>query len=981
MLAANIADRAMSNIHKLHAASVSPVPNFNWISMGPDNIGGRTRAILIDNTDPSHQTIFAAGVSGGVWKSTDGGGTWGNATATISFSQEDTMQNINVCCLAQDSKGAIYAGTGEGFSDYLGGEGFSTAILGGGIFKSTDDGKTWRLLPRTAPSVANNNSVNWAYVNRIAIRPDSFQVIYAATNEGLMVSHDSGATWNYAINSANNRYLSYLSLDVKVSNDGSIVVACVNDAGFYCYPKSGNSNLFTQIHSAGAGRLPANVARIEFAFSPTDANRIYASDINQTGAEDTGSVYMTMTGKANGGYWYRIGPGGNIQSAIYANTLGVPPANKAQVLLGSTTLWEWSGASLNDTVGSWEKVTHENAYFEGDPLWIHTYQHIIVFDTNNPQTVYIGCDGGVFKCSNLYLNPNNVNGTGTGSIANLSFEPINRNYNVTQYYSVCYSPHVNYETVHYNNTTMLQGMGVGGGTQDNGSPYINGTYFPGYPNDAMDMSGGDGGGCAVSQLNPNIAYFSSYYGTLLKTQNLTNLSFPTSAYTQTRGLDDGGNIDSIYRLGTSCYVFPVALYENPYDILNKDSLQFINSTDSNYQAGNTIWPISPNGSVPYPYILTKPLAVGDTIMVPDRVVSRLAVGFSPSEGGIWINGQGASNNTVIWMPIAGPLSTPDAYTSNYGDCIHSLAWSADGNTLFAGTEQGTFFRFSNINSIIANSYKSGALWSNTPGGIVANTTRVISTNLTTALGINGRDILSISVDPANGNNVMVTSGNYGNTKYVFYSNNALDTNGTPTFIAAQGNLPAMPVYCSILDIMDSNGHYITGSAMVGTERGIYTTANINQGASTKWVKNNNDMANVLTLALKQQTMPAWLCNNAGVIYAGTHGRGIWCSNTEYQYPTGVPGEPTPESSANNLLVYPNPMISQGTIQYTLETTDNVSITIYDMQGRQIKILTSGLQSSGKHLITFSSAGIPEGTYFVSLTGNNYRKTTKLLILK
>ncbi len=50
--------------------------NLNWEELGPDNVGGRTRAILIDKRDPSNNTVYAGGVGGGMWKSTDGANTW-----------------------------------------------------------------------------------------------------------------------------------------------------------------------------------------------------------------------------------------------------------------------------------------------------------------------------------------------------------------------------------------------------------------------------------------------------------------------------------------------------------------------------------------------------------------------------------------------------------------------------------------------------------------------------------------------------------------------------------------------------------------------------------------------------------------------------------------------------------------------------------------------------------------------------------------
>ncbi|HWY99026.1 MAG TPA: hypothetical protein VNY36_08075, partial [Bacteroidia bacterium] len=123
----------------------------NWTNLGPTNIGGRTRAILIDKNDPTHNTVFAGGVSGGLWKSVNGGASWN----TIN----DNLSNICVSSIAQDSSGNIFIGTGEGFSLYVEGEAFSTGILGGGMFESTDDGKTFTLVPGTQPTTANDDAI------------------------------------------------------------------------------------------------------------------------------------------------------------------------------------------------------------------------------------------------------------------------------------------------------------------------------------------------------------------------------------------------------------------------------------------------------------------------------------------------------------------------------------------------------------------------------------------------------------------------------------------------------------------------------------------------------------------------------------------------------------------------------------------------------------------------------------------------------
>lgn len=115
--------------------------NLNWRSLGPNNIGGRTRAILIDNTDPD--IMYIGAVSGGLFKSVNAGASW----APVN----DQQDNLAVVSLAQSSNGDIYFGTGEG--QYYANSGRKgQGIIGDGVFKSEDGGVTFSQLPSTDPT-------------------------------------------------------------------------------------------------------------------------------------------------------------------------------------------------------------------------------------------------------------------------------------------------------------------------------------------------------------------------------------------------------------------------------------------------------------------------------------------------------------------------------------------------------------------------------------------------------------------------------------------------------------------------------------------------------------------------------------------------------------------------------------------------------------------------------------------------------------
>ncbi len=150
-----------------------------WTELGPNNVGGRTRALLIHPTNPS--VMYAAGVSGGVWKTTNGGALWTPLA--------DLMANLAVNSLAMDPKNpnVIYAGTGEGYFNIDG-------IRGAGVFKTTDGGATWTRL-------ASTTTADFYYVNDIVVSPASSQRLYAATGAGVFRSLDDGASWTRILSS------------------------------------------------------------------------------------------------------------------------------------------------------------------------------------------------------------------------------------------------------------------------------------------------------------------------------------------------------------------------------------------------------------------------------------------------------------------------------------------------------------------------------------------------------------------------------------------------------------------------------------------------------------------------------------------------------------------------------------------------------------------------------------------------------------
>ncbi len=131
----------------------------NWVERGPDNVGGRTRAVIFDPNDPANETVFAGGVSGGLWKNTK------ISDPNTVWTRVNIPTNLAVTSITYDPNNTniFYLGTGE---SYVSGD-----VNGDGVWKSEDAGVSWTKVfggisgPTTFVSASNitiNTPVNIA---------------------------------------------------------------------------------------------------------------------------------------------------------------------------------------------------------------------------------------------------------------------------------------------------------------------------------------------------------------------------------------------------------------------------------------------------------------------------------------------------------------------------------------------------------------------------------------------------------------------------------------------------------------------------------------------------------------------------------------------------------------------------------------------------------------------------------------------------
>jgi hypothetical protein len=466
------------SIQQANEAAKDRAVTMTWSELGPSNVGGRTRALLVDNQDATGNTLFAGGVSGGLWKSTTGASSW--------LKVNDMQENLAVSCITQTTNGDIYYGTGEGGFNNTTGSGVS-GYHGNGIFYSNDGGKTFTQLAKTKP---NGTSSPWIDVNTMASL--SSGRVFAGVAKGLFYSDDKGQTWTTvtALGTASVK-------ELKVDKNGVIYAA--TSALIW---KSTDGSTWKKLVVTPMGTS----SRISLAISYSNPDIIYCMSASTNDgrlegiyrsdkAGDDPQSWVRIAKKANNLYDFDPLSNPTAPQGSYNNVLAVDPSDPDRVFAAGVDWWEWQNPTNHaGSKAGWHR-TAVNNYFGGVPNYIHSDKHAIVFwfDPQTPSKfiTYVGSDGGIAKSGDQCVK----------------FVESNKGYNVTQFYGLAMAPKRNIDATER----------VFGGTQDNGTQLINGNGNT--KRDAIEISGGDGFQAEASHIFPDVMFYGVYYGDYSRSAN------------------------------------------------------------------------------------------------------------------------------------------------------------------------------------------------------------------------------------------------------------------------------------------------------------------------------------------------------------------------------------------------------------------------------------------------------------------------------
>jgi len=970
------------NEARLIRASQPRVSEFSWTEQGPENIGGRTRAVCVDRNNEEH--VYAGSVSGGLFESFNGGDNWQKVPDWDAF--------MYISAIVQTNDGTILVGTGEGapFSEPFN-------VGGRGVYykNPNDPDAVWTVIPGTG-------SMN---VNELAASGFNNDV-FIATSTGLRL-------WDKSVG-GNSTALSVGSgscNEVEVSGDGQVVLCRfgTNQASGAFVSQDGGDNFFAVHGSANAGKIPpGSGARFEFTISKNRVNGEYVCYLNGTNSTTAGVFRSSDSGTT----WAQIAPGSTgVDSPVnfyglgqgnYNSTNAVDPTNPNRLLVGGLDIHEWTIATTEPSVtGGWAQLS---LWFVPDPspLYVHADNHRIVFSPSNK--MFIGNDGGIGISDNL----------------GETFYPANRGYATIQFYSL-----------------GVDGDGrLLGGTQDNGTLYNN--LQNATPKEFRDMIGGDGFDAAISFYNPAIMFGSLYYGAILRTGSQgTNWGgfIPNYVGYNEVGLGEGGAAPADFhfhtRLGLGEFydensrdsvtysptftapsgtmieipslatgnLIPYTLSENVYfddtvfydpslnvtdfevkDLTTGTTYQLFSLTWSNLTAPGQAPQVGHTLQVTAPSVFTiivetvttydrffgqHPITGKLLDMVNDEFITNVSwdtIVVSDPYQSIFITHTRKNGGELYMTRDAVRLASSDVKWSKIVEGIGGMftgeiAFSANLEHVYVGTSSG-LWRIDGIrdaystenNFTIQTDLRAAA---GAPG-------------ITKTLILSGA-ISGVSINPADAGDVLVTRAGVGGSGRIFRSTTADVATGAGTFSDITGNLTTnMACYDVLVDRTDSD------LLLVGTDYGLWFSNN----GGTTWTYSSEGFGEVPVYRIAQNWREGHPnTSRPGEIYIATFGRGMFASDSVLDL-DNLSQNDAPKKEFE-VMVYPNPLQNDGAVRFDTNENGNVKMEIYSLSGRLIQSSTEYL-TAGVQNMSFAADKLEKGAYIVKITAGSQTSSAKFI---
>ena len=950
-----------------------------WEERGPDNIGGRTRALLFDPNDDSQETVYAGGVSGGLWKNTN------ISDINSAWSYVGISENLSVSSIAVDPNNTNiwYVGTGE---SYTGGD-----AVGNGLWKTIDGGATWNQVYGgvTGSSYVDTSPGAILTINSPANIAGDYNIIVAAAfgsplstaiSGDLVLAIDGASPTDDACSTIENTSemngkiavikRGACSFDDKVKraqDAGAIAVIVVNNVSGAAISMGGDGLGFEEEGN------PLNITITSAMVNNIDGDAIIAalgSGVNgslQPGSNTTG---------------YTILPG--IQ---HINDLVVRDNNGTSEVFFAAAETFASGALIGiNEVGvykstdgtSFSKLTlSAGENLEPNNIKIAADNSIYVSTQSNSfgeggGRIYQSTDGTTFTlkhtvpggrrteiaCSQTDANTIYV-------LAQLSSDPVG-----------IYKTTDNFTNV----TTLPLPNDVDNGIPEN--DFTRGQAF-------YDLL------LRVDPTNDDILYvggidlFKSInggtsWGQISKWSNNNNLAAlnVSSVHADQHGLAFSSSSKMLFSNDGGVYLSNDAGVTILPRKKGYNTLQF-------YTVG-----VAPTTAFSGKEYFLAGAQDNGTLIIQDAAAG--VNGFVETFGGdgaySFFDQDGTDqyyianyvyNNAIVLFDLSNGTSREiNSESSSNGDFINQEALDSNLDILYSNYSSGSNYivrMYGNLKSgvVTKKSLAFASVMDAEPSALTVSPYTTNQSNL--FIGLKNGKIIKIkgttntfpnnpewtditgsnfvgSVSDielgANENEIFVTMHNYG-VNNIWYTND-----GGTNWSEKEGDLPDMPVKAILQNPLR------TEEVIIGTDLGVWRTSNF-FAASPNWVQSYNGMSNVKVNDLDLR--------DDNTVFASTYGRGVFSG----KFTAEVASVDDVLAGTKAFTIYPT--ISNG--NFTLQAKSSAgktNVNIFDISGRQVYKSNLDFAENEKHAVSLQ---VSSGIYIVNIMDENNNKSSKKIVIE
>lgn len=978
-----------------------------WIERGPNNVGGRTRAIIFDPTDPTGNTVIAGGVSGGLWKNTNISSSSSTWTRISTLPEHLNVQNI---AIDPNNTSTWYVGTGE---SYVFGD-----VQGNGVWKTTNAGVSWTRVFGGGTLTTVNNSIK----NLSIISPSNSGVVgqYSTgtaswvggavtapiINKSIVLMDDGTAPNEDGCTATSQNYANKIVLirrgsctfeskSVIAQNAGALAVIIMNNA-------AGVGPMGMADDAASTGTIPT------ISISKEDGDLLMANLTNLTG-----TIQPTQPGEFNGNIVSGVQ---HINDIVIKNNGGVSDiyialgdglySNSRNNTLFSPTTYGLYKSSNGGT--SWTKLT------------------LPVSDSGNetcPNDIEIGIDGKIWVSSleswtfgdgggRVFLSTDNGSTfalkhtvTGNGGGSRVEIEASNTNANRV------------YILSQLNQATSTAAVEVKLEVTNDAFASAPSVLTLPVGNEARETTYGFTGAQAFYDLmiesdpsNDQILYVGGIdlYRSTNGGSNWTTISdwtinvhadqhamvfMPGNPSAALFGNDGGvfycGNLSAATETSTTA----ITSRNNGFNVTQFVGVAVMPNGVSGMSNDFFVAGAQDNGSQ---YFSTSQTSTIGATTASTYSAFRIQSG----DGGIPLFSQDSDkycitnyvyNDNLNYRSIGtgGTTRTLSNGTANMGLFYPAMALDNNLDMVYSDFSGGTTVvyqirRYSNIKSgIIGRTNLTNALLTTYPTALhvskytTATTTlfvgtmngkllKVTNANATaTWADITGAQFVGSISDIELGlseQQIFVTMYNYG-VNNVWYT-----SNGGTSWSRIEGDLPDMPVNCILQNPLN------TAEIMVGTDLGVWYANGFNPAGtadqSLTWKQSFNGMSNVrvtdMDLQPNSPTAPT-----AYNVYAATYGRGVFSGPLTSVVLSSVENE----TVGKTFNVYPtisNGEVTLGSTKYFGKT----SLEVFDVVGKKVYSNVINIDSNDQK-INFGS--LSSGNYILKLSGEGFDGIKKIII--